>query len=126
MTCQNDRHQTEIHDLKSWPEYFKDVVRGLKTVELRQNDRGYQEGDLLCLREWQPAPPISSGVSPAWGGRYTGRLVLVKVTHILVGSGPIETALPEGWIAMSISLLYDSGGKEFQIMRRLRKGSPDD
>ena len=103
MTCQGDRHQVEIHDLKIWPEYFNDVVRKLKTVELRPDGSRYQAGDLLCLREWEPPP---KNVTPNWGGRYTGRMALVKVTHLLKGVGPIEGALPEGWIAMSISLLY--------------------
>ncbi|GIO08761.1 hypothetical protein J31TS6_47890 [Brevibacillus reuszeri] len=28
-----------IHDLKTWPEHFRDVRAGIKTAELRLNDR---------------------------------------------------------------------------------------
>lgn len=33
-----------IHDLKTWPEHFRDVRAGIKTAELRLNDRNYQPG----------------------------------------------------------------------------------
>jgi hypothetical protein len=43
------------HSLKSLPEFFEDVLNGTKTFEIRLNDRGYQEGDVLWLREWSEA-----------------------------------------------------------------------
>lgn len=54
----------KIHDLKILPAYFDDVAKGRKTFELRFDDRGYFEGDLLLLREWE-------------NGAYTGRRVVV-------------------------------------------------
>ena len=41
------------HELKEWPEAFADVA--YRPVEIRVNDRGYQPGDLLQIREWEPA-----------------------------------------------------------------------
>lgn len=104
MTCLGDRHRVVVHDLKSWPQFFRDVVRGAKTVEMRLNDRNYHEGDILVLREWDP-PSKGPCPSSEWGGRYTGSVVLAEVRHILVGSGPILAALPDGWIAMSIQVI---------------------
>lgn len=31
----------KTHELKIKPEYFRDVVRGIKTFEVRQNDRNF-------------------------------------------------------------------------------------
>jgi len=41
-----------VHELKVVPPYFDALVSGAKTFEVRRNDRGYQRGDLLRLREW--------------------------------------------------------------------------
>lgn len=107
------QHRVEVHDLKTWPEYWRDVASGLKTVELRHNDRDYKEGDILVLREWVPAPTASIGISPPWGGHYTGKVVLAKVRHILLGSGSVEEALLEDWVAMSIAVVHvDDGAAE--------------
>lgn len=70
------------HYLKTQPEYWRDVVSGKKTFELRRKDRNYEVGDELILCE-------INGV-----GRY-----FVQVTHIL--AGPIF-GLAEGWVIMSI------------------------
>lgn len=105
MTCLGDRHKVAIHDLKTWPVYFEALWKGFKTVELRLNDRNYQSGDVLALREWEPPPKLSSGVSPLWGDKYTGRLVLAKVKHVLEGVGAVENVLPEGWVALSIEII---------------------
>lgn len=39
----------KIHELKLDTFYFDDVKSGLKTFEIRKNDRDYQVGDLLSL-----------------------------------------------------------------------------
>ena len=43
-----------IHNLKTWPEYFKLMIEGKKTFELRKNDRDFQVGDRLDLLEYNP------------------------------------------------------------------------
>lgn len=75
------------HDLKCWPEHYAAIERGAKTCELRLNDRNYQVGDTLLLREWEPL-----SVS------YIGPQLRVRVTHIISG-GPW---LSPGYVAMSI------------------------
>lgn len=42
------------HALKTWPQFFKAVVSGEKTFEVRKNDRNFQVGDKLLLQEWDP------------------------------------------------------------------------
>lgn len=41
-----------VHELKTIQPFFDDVARGIKTFEIRLNDRGFQAGDILLLREW--------------------------------------------------------------------------
>lgn len=77
-----------IHELKTWPEHFKPLAVGEKTVELRKDDRGFKVGDYLCLCEWNPQTK-----------KYTGNEVLRIVTHIVRG-GPW---LAEGYCALSLS-----------------------
>ncbi len=82
----------KILELKILPEYYDAVDKGLKTWEYRFNDRNYAEDDILILREWKD-------------GKYTGRRLTVKVTYILNDF----SALPDGWVIMSIKKL--KGGK---------------
>lgn len=43
----------KIHELKLDNEYFDDVESGLKTFEIRKNDRNYMVGDLLALSRFK-------------------------------------------------------------------------
>lgn len=43
-----------VHHVKCWPEFFEPIFAGLKTFEIRLNDRDYQVDDLLVLQEWTP------------------------------------------------------------------------
>ncbi len=77
----------KTHDLKTWPEPFAAILLGDKTHETRRNDRGYKVGDVLRLREWTPA-----------SGQYSGRVVNVRVTHMVQG----QFGLPADLCVMSI------------------------
>ena len=46
------------HSLKIWPQYYVRVANGTKTFEVRNNDRGFQPGDIVELREWDPTPVL--------------------------------------------------------------------
>lgn len=59
----------KVHELKILPEYFEQVFAGEKTFEIRKDDREYQTGDLLHLKEFDV-------------DGYTGKSVLVRVTYI--------------------------------------------
>lgn len=48
-------------DLKVLPKFFEDLTTGLKNFELRYNDRDFQVGDILCLREWDDQTKQYSG-----------------------------------------------------------------
>ena len=80
------------HELKTWPEPYAAIPSGPKTVEGRKDDREFDEGDLLVLREWRPNRQTSGGV-------YTGRSVYRRVGYILRGQ---RFGLPPGWCVMSL------------------------
>jgi hypothetical protein len=61
---------TKVHELKVLPKYFLAISEGRKAFELRKDDRGFEVGDLLKLREWD-------------GNDFSGRFVFCKVTYIL-------------------------------------------
>lgn len=73
-----------LHTLKIQSRYFKDVVSGLKTFEIRKNDRDYEVGDTLELEE------IDSNFE------YTGEDCYVEVTYIT------DYAQQEGYVVMGI------------------------
>lgn len=78
------------HDLKIWPTYFERVLDGSKTFEVRVNDRGYQQGDEINLREWDPEvieevehlTPVSVDFVERPRG-YTGRNLFFKCGYVL-------------------------------------------
>jgi ASC-1-like (ASCH) protein len=57
------------HELKSLPPFFKAIIDGTKTFEVRLNDRSFKPGDVINLREFT-------------GTNYTGREQWVDVTHV--------------------------------------------
>jgi hypothetical protein len=82
------------HELKVWPDYFKALASGHKTFEIRKNDRDYQRGDTLILREYAPGPD-----------EYTGFAVKRTVSYILSGDDVMGFAfgLRSGFVAMGLA-----------------------
>lgn len=104
------------HDLKTWPSFFDQVLSGEKTFELRRDDRGFQIGDELVLREWLPQLE-----------RYTGRAILVEITHLIrgpksFGADPVaHPALAEGYVVLSFtrpSIFDDAAHREAMLAAR--------
>lgn len=46
----------QVHELKIHPQFYFRVANGSKTFEIRNNDRNFQSGDKVILKEWDPAP----------------------------------------------------------------------
>lgn len=93
------------HDLRCWPEYFAAVRRGDKPFELRRDDRPYQVGDTLLLREYDPMRP-----------GYTGDFERVRVTYCLRGGA----WLAPGYLAMGIRLMGEDGQR--MALARMTEG----
>lgn len=80
----------EPHELKTWSVYFDLIDSGQKTFELRKNDRDFQVGDRLILKEWDPET-----------SEYTGRMMIVKVLYIMPGG---QFGLDPGYVCMAIKI----------------------
>lgn len=73
-----------LHDLKISPEWFETVKSGVKTFEVRKDDRDFKPNDVLLLREFD-------------GTKYTGRQLKADVRFVLRGE-----YCREGYCIMSI------------------------
>jgi hypothetical protein len=64
-----------IHHLKTVQPHFSEVWFGRKTFEMRStNDRTFQVGDTLLLKEWKKEEAV-----------FTGKGIEAKITHVLEG-----------------------------------------
>lgn len=89
---ETNQYGQRVHKIKIDKAYFEKTIKADKNFELRKNDRGYREGDILEMAEVD-------------GGEYTGRKVRVLVTYMLEG----YEGLADGYCIMSTWLLNDDG-----------------
>lgn len=61
----------QTHELKCWPDYFGAVKSGVKRFEIRENDRGFDVGHTVRLREWEPD-----------AASYTGRELTFRIGYM--------------------------------------------
>ena len=90
MNCPALFHEIQAaadHELKVWSDPFQELWDGRKTNETRLDDRNFQVGDSLFLREFR----LSSGT-------YTLRWIYSIISHIQAGFG-----LGQGYVALSLS-----------------------
>jgi hypothetical protein len=88
-----------VHELKCWPEFFDAVARGDKTFEIRKNDRGFQRGDVLWLRKFDPQTGLYVTAS-GWNlaTKSEAASLVVAVSYVLNGFG-----LEPGYVCMAIA-----------------------
>ena len=77
------------HRLKTWPVLFADIEYGVKTFEIRKNDRNFKVGDYLILEEFEPTTQ-----------KYSGNSITVKITYTISLNGLPD--FPDNFIGMSI------------------------
>ncbi|WP_426976816.1 DUF3850 domain-containing protein [Acinetobacter johnsonii] len=91
MDIQKNRKE---HMLKTDPAVFQDVLDGSKTFEIRFNDRGYQIGDLIVLKETKFTGQQMKSGQPLV---YTGREIQKRISYVLGGYG-----LQDDWVILGI------------------------
>lgn len=84
------------HELKIYPKYLEEVIKENKTFECRRNDRGFQVGDIVILKEWDNIT-------------YSGREAEVIIKYILDDS---FTGVLPGYVVFSFDLLGVKYGTE--------------
>jgi hypothetical protein len=93
-----------IHELKTWTDLYPAIESNAKRVEIRFNDRDFEAGDLLLLREYDPKEEL-----------HTGRSCWRRVTHVLQGG---RFGIESLYVAMSLEVV-DPG--EFTFMHEDRR-----
>lgn len=78
-----------VHVLKCHPGPFQAMKLGLKGFEFREDDRGYQVGDVLRLHEFDPMTEAG----------FTGDVIQRVVTYRLPGGA---FGVPEGFCVLSV------------------------
>ena len=79
----------KIHELKTWPEEFVVVVNGFKRFEFRKDDRGFEIGDVLLLKCYDPEEE-----------QYLGGHQFAVVDYITKGGA---FGIPKGYVIMGIT-----------------------
>ena len=85
----------KVHQIRLAKSYFDDVANGIKTFELRKNDRDYKVGDMLEMMEFVE-------------GKSTGRMVKALVTYMLEE----YTGIEDGYCIMATKLMKDDEKEE--------------
>lgn len=82
------------HELKIYPQFYLRVAEGTKTFEIRNNDRAFQKGDTVVLREWDPKTVNPTDKVPRG---YTDAPELkfsIGYVHILDSSNVVFSLIP--------------------------------
>jgi hypothetical protein len=85
------------HELKALSAYFHPLSDGRKKFEVRRDDRGFQTGDVLRVREFIP-----NARSPNL--QYTGNEDFFRIEWILTGG---QLGIEPGFVVLSLSPLDD-------------------
>jgi hypothetical protein len=86
-----------VHELKCDYHEFFPVIKWEKMVEIRNNDRCFEEGDYMFLRQTQHSGQAMKVGQPLI---YTGRESMLLITHVHNGIG-----MAEGYVALSFKRL---------------------
>lgn len=81
-----------VHELKVLTRYYEALLNG-KTFEVRKNDRSFQRGDEIFLREWIPSV-----------GRYTQRELRGRISYVFSNDPALPSAggLLPGFVVLGL------------------------
>ncbi len=91
-----------LFDMKCWVTFFEAMASGAKKFEIRrrgENEATPVAGDILLLREWWSNDDSAQQIKPpndaakTYGGMYTGRALLMKVTYCTTLGTLIDSGL---------------------------------
>ena len=76
----------KVHKLKILPEYYSKVISGIKSFELRKDDRNYKEGDYIQFFEYE-------------NGEYTGKSSNLFCVQYILRNCP-QYGLMDGYVIL--------------------------
>lgn len=85
------------HELKVHSPYFWAISDGRKPFEVRKDDRGFQTGEILWLREYKPDVDLDL--------RYTGNAEYARISYILRGG---QFGVEVGHVVMGLDIISES------------------
>lgn len=96
-TAIKDKNMT--HELKCNDEFMMDIATGLKSFEVRQNDRGFEVGDTLLLKGGNLGGAGMTDHDLTYV--YSGKVLEAEVTYILHGG---KWGIQKGYCVMGIKV----------------------
>lgn len=100
----SDKIPCNTHELKILPKWFEDVQTNKKNFEIRKNDRNFEVGDYLILKEW-------------YRGKFTDRYVIRQIEYIYKGDGTY--GLSENYCVLGLkvpqAVMIQNGNNNYQI-----------
>ena len=81
----------KTHYLKTIQPYFDESKKGNKKFEFRKNDRDFQVGDEVFLREYDPETNI-----------YSGNVMKANITYVLKDFGGMDS----GYCVLSLEFVH--------------------
>ena len=91
------------HSLKCWPNYWEAIACGDKNFEVRRDDRGFQKGDVLLLKKYDPKSGTYeldySGLKP---GHFHGLPKTIRrvITYVLTGG---QMGIEAGYVVLGLA-----------------------
>lgn len=83
----DEKQEKKIHRIKEAAVFYQDVKKGIKSFELRRNDRGYKVGDSLEMMEYK-------------NGEETGKCLFAEIVYMLDDYSGLE----EGYCILEIKV----------------------
>lgn len=87
------------HELKVLPQFYAALDDGSKTFEVRRDDRGFEVGDTLRLREWSPERGFHRELHMDWETR--------TITYVLRGEEAERFGVQHGFCVLGLSPAWE-------------------
>lgn len=115
----------KMHEVKCWPEFYDPLADGRKPFEVRFNDRDYQVGDLLHVREWSVDRLTEASCARTCDGDgFTGRNTWRKVTYVLpLDKGIFKDFCMPNYVALGLVPCNEDGQELRPVVRILAPDS---
>lgn len=87
------------HELKTNDEFMYDIAKGLKSFEVRKDDRGFVIGDMLLLQGGNLGGAGMTDYDLTF--IYSGKVIEAEVTYILTGG---KWGIEKGYCVLGIKV----------------------